>query len=71
MIVRMLPYFQLREGSLVRNGRVSGKCSMSHSDMSEDFINVRKEFGSSFMTLMDAKFVFKHPFYYFEVHGSA
>jgi hypothetical protein len=38
--------------------------------MLEGFSNLGKRLGASFITMIDTKFVFKQPFYYFEADGS-
>jgi hypothetical protein len=72
MLVRMMPYLQLSEEGFGTEWEAKRKIlDESFRYVLEDFSSVRKEFGASFMTLVDTKFVFKRPFYYFEADGTS
>ena len=71
LIARVLPYLQLSERGFGKTWE--GKRQVlddSFRYMLEGFSNLGKQLGPSFIAMVDTRFVFKQPFYYFEADGS-
>jgi hypothetical protein len=71
MATRLLPYLQMTEHAF--GGDWHKKRDImddSFRYMLEGLSNLGKRLGESFITMMDDKFAFKQPFYYFEADGS-
>jgi len=72
IITRLMPFLQLSKdffGSRWREKHAILEDSFRY--MLEGFSNLGKELGPSFIRMMDAKFAFKDPFFYFEADGVA
>ena len=72
LIVRVLPLLQVSEG--VFGGEWEEKRKVldgSFRYMLESFSNLGKALGPSFIAMVDTRFIFKQPFYYFEADGTA
>ena len=71
MVTRLLPFLQASEGVFGADWqRKRQVLDDSFRYMLEGFSNLGKSLGASFNTMMDTKFVFKQPFYYYEADGS-
>jgi len=71
LIVRVFPFLQLLEEAFGKEWE--GRRQVlddSFRYMLEGFNNLGKQLGPSFIAMVDTKFVFKQPFYYFEADGS-
>jgi len=72
MITRLLPFLQVSEDAFGKDWQHKRQVlDDSFRYMLEGFGNLGKRLGVSFTTMIDAKFLFKQPFYYFEADGSA
>ena len=71
MVTRLLPFLQVSEDAFGADWeRKRQVLDDSFRYMLEGFSNLGKRLGASFITMIDTKFVFKQPFYYFEADGS-
>jgi hypothetical protein len=71
MVTRLLPYLQMTENAFGDEWRKKRDIlDDSFRYMLEGFSSLGKRLGTSFITMMDDKFAFKQPFYYFEANGS-
>lgn len=72
MIVRLLPFLQVSEDGFGKDWQDKRLIlDESFRYMVEGLGNLGKKLGPSFIAMIDSKFVFKQPFYYFEADGSA
>jgi hypothetical protein len=72
LLVRMLQFLQLTEGGFGKDWE--GKRQVldeSFRYVLEDFSSLGKQLGASFITMVNTKFSFKQPFYYFEADGTS
>ena len=72
MIMRLLPFLQVSEdafGEVWKHKRQVLDDSFRY--MLEGLSNLGKRLGLSFIKMVDTKFLFKQPFFYFEADGSA
>jgi hypothetical protein len=71
MVTRLLPYLQMTAHAFGDDWHKKRDIlDDSFRYMLEDFSNLGKRLGASFITMMDDKFAFKEPFYYSEADGS-
>jgi hypothetical protein len=71
MATRLLPYLQTSEHAFGDNWHLRRDIlDDSFRYMLEGFSSLGKRLGASFITMLDDKFAFRQPFYYFEADGS-
>jgi hypothetical protein len=71
MVTRLLPYLQMAENAFGDEWHDKREIlDDSFLYMLEGFESLGKRLGTSFITMMDDKFFFKQPFFYFEADGS-
>ncbi|MBN4081269.1 hypothetical protein JYT44_02770 [Caldithrix abyssi] len=71
MIVRLLPYLQVKENSFGDRWHEKHKIlDESFRFMQKGLSKIGKEIGDAFISFVDEKFSFKSPFYYFEADGT-
>jgi hypothetical protein len=72
MIMRLLPFLQPSEDAFGEDWKHKRQVlDDSFRYMLEGFSNLGKRLGLSFITMVDTKFLFKQPSFYFEADGSA
>lgn len=71
MVTRLLPYLQVTENAFGDEWRRTREIlEDSFRYMVESLGNLGKRQGASFIAMMDDKFAFEQPFYYFDADGS-
>jgi hypothetical protein len=71
MTTRLLPYLQVTENAFGEEWhKMREILDDSFRHMLEGFESLGKRLGASFITMMDDRFAFKQPFYYFEADGN-